>query len=93
MCIHSVLVALPFGGSLALSAAQDSVRLTASIISACGLTARDLKQADFSMQDGDPPRIATFVSPQTRVVALTGEATEYSTRIDIALIEARRLRW
>jgi VWFA-related protein len=84
MRIQTVVASLALGGSLALSvAAQNSVRLTVSVSNGDGLPAGDLKQTDFSVQDGGKPRtIETFVSPQEPVVAPQLQANQYSNAPD-----------
>ena len=59
--------------------AQDNVRLTVSVVGSDGSPVRDLKKADFSLQDSGKPRtIDAFVSPLAPLVAPQLEANEYS---------------
>src|SRR5271166_6481824 len=59
--------------------AQDNVRLTVTVTGSDGAPVRDLKKADFSLQDAGKPRtIDTFVSPLTSLAAPQLEANEYS---------------
>ena len=59
--------------------AQENNRVTVAVTAADGSPIRDLKKADFSLQEAGKPRtLDTFVSPQTPVVAPQLGANEYS---------------
>src|SRR5271167_128494 len=59
--------------------AQENNRITAAVTAADGSPIRDLKKADFALQEAGKPRtLDTFVSPQIPVVAPQLGANEYS---------------
>jgi hypothetical protein len=65
MKIRVILLFLVIGALSALPAiAQDNVRLTLSVSSGGGVPVRDLKKADFTVQDaGKPQAIENFLAP------------------------------
>ena len=80
MRIRRLLLCISVCLSVALYGfAQYNVCLTVSVVGSDGAPIRDLKEADFSLQDSGKPRtIDTFASPLTPVAALQLEANEYS---------------
>ncbi len=74
---HRLVFILCLSAAL-LASAQDNVRITVAA-TAGDSPVRDLKKADFSVQDAGKPRIIdNFISPQVPVPAPQLEANEYT---------------